>query len=266
MAGSEANQMQNTVRQLLTSLDELSSSLSCQRNDRVESEVRRVFTAGQRSAPSNRSTDGIQPTQASCNNNSSNAVTANSTTTLQQSNVPQLAPGNHHRNYLARRNFSGQRPSHTTRSTRRQKKSSLIDNRPFMRDLILLGGPETVHVPRQGARLTLMENGHVISGCRFTKGMTAAQVEITIMQAFDGKIPENVDIELLMSMHTSLIVPALAPILQCLFQTKPIYIRPSRKLLTSANDMPIQVRLFSCSFILEKCSLSLYSSVYSSLE
>ena len=251
MAGSEANQMQNTVRQLLTSLDELSSSLSCQRNYRVDSEVRRVFTAGQRSTPSNRFTDGSQATQASCNNNSSVAVTANRTTTLQQSNVPQIAAGNHHRNYLARHNFSGQQPEipHTTRSTRRQKKSSLIDNRPFMRDLILLGGPETVHVPRQGARLTLMENGHVISGCSFTKGMTAVQVEITITQAFDGKIPENVDIELLMSMHTSLVVPALAPsqpgidgaILQRLFQTKPIYIRPSRKLLASPNDMPIQV-------------------------
>jgi hypothetical protein len=84
-----------------------------------------------------------------------------------------------------------------------------------------------------------MENGHVISGCRFTKGMTAAQVEIAVIEALDGKIPEGVDIEILMSMHTSLVAPSLAPghqgidgaILQRLFQSKHIYIRPSRQLL-----------------------------------
>ena len=91
----------------------------------------------------------------------------------------------------------------------------------------MLGGPNAVVVPRQGARLALMERVHVISGCRFTRGMNAAQFEIAIVEAFDGKIPAGVDIEILMSMHTSLVTPLLAPeqqgidgaILQRLFQT-----------------------------------------------
>ncbi|XP_046858298.1 uncharacterized protein LOC124451718 [Xenia sp. Carnegie-2017] len=111
-----------------------------------------------------------------------------------------------------------------------------------MRDLVLLDGPSILVVPRQGARLYLMERGHVISGCRFTRGMNAAQVEITIMEAFDGKVPLGVDIEILMSMHTSLVAPTLAPgqqgidgaILQRLFQNKPIYIRPSEQIIVSA--------------------------------
>jgi hypothetical protein len=118
-----------------------------------------------------------------------------------------------------------------------------------MRDLILLGDPDTVCVPRQGTRLALMESGHIISGCKFRKGMTAAQVEITIVEAFDGKIPPGVDIEILMSMHSSLVAPSLAPgqqgidgaIIQRLFQAKPIYVRPSRHILTLSNEMVEQV-------------------------
>ncbi len=73
--------------------------------------------------------------------------------------------------------------------------------------------------------------------------MTAAQVEIAIVEALDGKIPPGVDIEILMSMHTSLVAPSLAPgqqgidgaIVQRLFQTKPIYVRPSRQILMSSK-------------------------------
>ena len=35
---------------------------------------------------------------------------------------------------------------------------------PFIRDMILLTGPDINSVPRQGKRVWLMENGHVISG------------------------------------------------------------------------------------------------------
>ena len=41
--------------------------------------------------------------------------------------------------------------------------------------------------------------------------MNAAQVEIAITEALDGKVPHGVDIEILMSMHTSLVAPTLAP-------------------------------------------------------
>ena len=46
-----------------------------------------------------------------------------------------------------------------------------------------------------------------ITGCQFTKNMTAAQVEIRIMEVFEEKIPRLVDIELLMSVHTALVKP-----------------------------------------------------------
>lgn len=46
--GKSVNQMRSTVRQRLRSVDVSSSSLSSKTNDRVEDEVRRVFTGGQR--------------------------------------------------------------------------------------------------------------------------------------------------------------------------------------------------------------------------
>ena len=86
----------------------------------------------------------------------------------------------------------------------------MLDNRPFVRDLVLLSGPNDVIVPRQGGRLMLMEHGHVVSGCRFTKAMNSAQVELAIIEALSEKIPAGVDIELLVPMHTPLVVPSLA--------------------------------------------------------
>ena len=73
--------------------------------------------------------------------------------------------------------------------------------------------------------------------------MTAAQVEIRIMEVFEKKIPHLVDIELLMSVHTALVKPNLAPdqkgidgvILHRLFKNKPVYIRPSCELLDSTQ-------------------------------
>ena len=82
-----------------------------------------------------------------------------------------------------------------------------------------------------------------ITGCQFTKNMTAAQVEIRIMEVFEEKIPRLVDIELLMSVHTALVKPNLAPdqqgidgvILHRLFKNKLVYIRPSCELLDSTQ-------------------------------
>lgn len=104
-----------------------------------------------------------------------------------------------------------------------------------MRDLILLSGPNETNVPRQGARVLLSENGHVVTACQFTKGMSESQIEAKIMEAFDGKIPDLADVELLMSVHTALVVPNLHGtwsihdvILHRLFKDKRVYVRPSR--------------------------------------
>ena len=140
-------------------------------------------------------------------------------------------------NFQTRRYFPASRP--TARSSReKRRRTQSVDNRPFLRDLVLLSGPEDMVVPRQGARLVLMQNGHIITGCRFTKDLSAGAVETNILQAYDGKIPPDTDIELLTSVHASLMPPNLAPgqlldgvMLHRIFQQKPVYIRPSRRLL-----------------------------------
>ncbi len=103
---------------------------------------------------------------------------------------------------------------------------------------MLLGGPNDTTVPRQGAR-------HIINGCQFTKSMSAAEIETRITEVFDGKIPNLVDIELLVSVDTTLVKPNLAPdqlgidgvILHRLFKNKPVYIRPSRELLNCSRQL-----------------------------
>lgn len=119
------------------------------------------------------------------------------------------------------------------------RKTRSPNNSPFLCDLVLLPGPSSSVVPRQGSKLLLMEQGHVLSACEFSKGMTEIQVETIILQAFVDKIPSHVDIEILTSAHSKLVKPALAPgqqgisgvILNRLFRNKPVYVRPSHRLL-----------------------------------
>ena len=40
---------------------------------------------------------------------------------------------------------------------------------PFLRDVVLLTGPEDTIVPRQGVRVWLSEHGHILSGFEFYK-------------------------------------------------------------------------------------------------
>jgi hypothetical protein len=94
-----------------------------------------------------------------------------------------------------------------------------------------------------------MESGHILSGCRFTKNLSAAAVETNIIQAFEGKIPPSVDIELLTSIHSNLVAPSLAPgqlldgvMLHRIFKQKPVYVRPSCNLLnTKSSSSLLQV-------------------------
>ena len=90
-----------------------------------------------------------------------------------------------------------------------------------------------------------MEHGHVLSACRFTKGMTEIQVEATILEAFGDKIPRLVDVEILMSVRNKLVKPNLAPgqqgingiILHRIFKNKPVYVRPSQQLLPGSPQV-----------------------------
>ena len=114
---------------------------------------------------------------------------------VQQDTRPNVLPMRRTAPFGVRRYFpSRQRPLSSTRQGRR-KTTATSDNRPFLRDLILLSGPSDTTVPRRRVRVELSEHGHIITGCQFTKNMTAAQVKIRIMEVFEEKIPRLVDIE-----------------------------------------------------------------------
>ncbi len=66
-------------------------------------------------------------------------------------------------------------------------------------------------VPRQGARVQLMENGHIICGFELVKEWKNYDVEMNIRSAFVDKLPDDVDIEILMSVHNTLHTPSLPP-------------------------------------------------------
>ena len=213
----------NVIRQLVSRIEELSNAISPRHNQvEVESEVRRTFTSGNSSRISQEGSTNVDRPSRSLN-----ALNERST--------------NRYRPYSVRQNFPGQRPSPSARRGKHKKNAG--DNKPFMRDLVLLCSPDDDIVPRQGTRLALNERGHVISGVKFTKSQSMIDVERTIIEAFDGKIPRGVDIELLISVHSTLVVPSLAPeqpgidgtILQRLYRNKPVYIRPSQQILDLAS-------------------------------
>ena len=68
---------------------------------------------------------------------------------------------------------------------------------------------------------------------------------IAICNAFEEKIPKDVDIEILQSVHTSLHTPSLAPgqfltgfVMSKIFgNSKPVYIRPSKKILFQPDEI-----------------------------
>ena len=114
---------------------------------------------------------------------------------------------------------------------------------PFMRDVILLPGPDVTSVPRQAKRVWLTENGLVISGFQLQKEWSACVVEASLRGAFDEKIPPLVDFEILMPVHTTLVKPTLAPgqdlngvMVHRVFKEKPIYLRPFEEICDSSTE------------------------------
>ena len=218
-------------------------------------EVDRVFTGGR--GRGTRTNAAVPPVRVNPTQTDGLASTS-STSSIEGNSSGRHLPFPPQRAFAMRHNFPGRRPpSHN----RRQRSVSAIDNKPFLRDLILLGGPQDAVVPRQGARLALMESGHIITGCRFSRGQSEAQVETTIVEAYEGKIPVGVDIELLTSMHMTLVKPSLVPgqngidgmILQRSYKNKPVYIRPDRRLIdASATQMGVVHQVTVSSSILSR--------------
>lgn len=140
------------------------------------------------------------------------------------------------RNYMPsfRRQFlNGGRP----RSKRSKGQGKNIASGPFMRDVILLTSPDINTVPRQGNRVWLMENGYVISGFQMHKEWSECQVVASLIEAFGDKLPHNVDVEIVMPVHSTLVKPTLPPgqglngiMAHRIFKEKPLYLRPSKEI------------------------------------
>ena len=127
-----------------------------------------------------------------------------------------------------RRNFQS-----SSNPFRGKGKGKSVVKGPFMRDVILLTGPDVNSVPRQAKRVRLMENGYVISGFQLQKEWSECVVEACLREAFEEKIPVGVDFEILMPVHSTLVKPTLAPgqvlngvMVHRILKEKPIYVRP----------------------------------------
>eukprot|EP00794_Sanderia_malayensis_P020750 gene20750-22778_t len=82
---------------------------------------------------------------------------------------------------------------------------------PFLRNIVLLSGPNDDLVPRQSTKLWLTEHGHVMSGIELQKQWISEQVVDCLRNAFDDKLTGLTTIEILMSVHTKLLPPTIAP-------------------------------------------------------
>ncbi|PFX22039.1 hypothetical protein AWC38_SpisGene13454 [Stylophora pistillata] len=107
----------------------------------------------------------------------------------------------------------------------------------FMRDVILLPGPNLNRVPRQTKCGWVMENRFMISGFQLQKEQSVYRVEASLEGAFD----EKMDFEILMLIHLTLVKPSLAPeqdlngvMLNRVFTEKPIYLRPFKEICDSS--------------------------------
>ena len=252
-------------------VNELSEIISPRATASVNAEVRSVFSPRtsfpNASSSSNVENLPISPTNSQAGQSGAKVAQPSRALPSQQrrtTNVDQLLI---RRNtaFQARRYFPASRPS--TNSQNRRRVNRVQDNRPFLRDLILLSGPQDEVVPRQGTRLVITENGHIISGVRFTKDLSAAAVETCIIEAYDGKIPPNVDIEIMTSVHSSMTTPNLAPgqlldgvMIHRIFRQKPLYIRPSQRLLDMGHEKQVVFRcwlVYICSCSVFKCFFEL---------
>ena len=238
---SEDNYSNSVIRDLLDRVSELSQIISPQSTDTINSEVRSVSTTRRQICKTHSRHKRILSLQRlfQINNDKQQVLLSyhNKDRALRLKVVFQFVEILHFKLGVT---FPLQDLSQITAEGEIEQQTP--DNRPFLRDVILLSSPEDEVVPRQGACLLLMENGHIISGVRFSKDLSAAAIETCIIQAFDGKIPSDVDIEIMTSVHSSLVAPTLVPgqlldgvMIHRIFRQKPLYIRRSRRLLETGD-------------------------------
>jgi hypothetical protein len=249
MASGRGDTSQSDAKEILSQIfsciGELSNALdgpegssnNCSRigrSDTVEDEVRKVF------GPIERRRQHISSTT------SSSSLGTNRTSSTTQASVavavsPSSEPLQERNPKYTRRYFSNHRSAIKSNRWKRGKdpKTKKVSTGPFSRDIILLSGPDDKDIPRQGNKVFLQENGHIISAFEFQKEWSDIDVELEMRNAFQGTLPDDVDIEIVHSVHTTLLQPTLAPgqyftgsvINRVFSNNKPVYIRPCRQIL-----------------------------------
>ena len=120
--------------------------MSNERTVSVEGEVSRIF-----------SRSSAQPSASIYTSNASFTSTVSNVITTSTSTAAQQGPSNSTNSTLTPRfrlsyNFNNSRAGQNTRK-KGKTKIEKAPNGPFIKDVILLGGPDHENVPRQGARL-----------------------------------------------------------------------------------------------------------------
>ena len=138
--------------------------------------------------------------------------------------------------FTLRRNFGR---SKSSSSVRPGKKPKVSEYGPFERDTFLLSGPHVTKVPHQGGCAWLIENGYQLTGVKLRKEWNEVQILAEIKEAFNEKLPGDVNFEILMSCYNKLVKPSLAPehnglsgiMVNKIFKdNKPLYIQPDKNL------------------------------------
>ena len=203
-----------------------------ERTDTVEGEVSRIF----------RRSSAQSSSSIASNASFTSTVSGISTATPRTTTVTQQGQSASTNSAMTPRfrlsyNFNNSRAAQNTRK-KGKTNNDKTPNGQFIKDVTLLGGPDHDNVPRQGARLWLMENGHVVAGAVFRKEWDEKALYDFLRSLFPSKLEAFDDIEVVMSVHCRLMAPVLAPgqtlsgfMLQKVFKDKPVYIRPMREIL-----------------------------------
>ncbi len=139
--------------------------------------------------------------------------------------------------FTVRKNFGKKRKMFST-SSKGSKVPKGQPKGPFRKDLILLCGPNDDLVPRQGHKLYLAENQHIIREVLFMKQWSATDVMEKIKEILRGRLKGCEEIELLESVHRKVVPPTIQPgdaldgeRISKIFKEKPIYVRPQKQIL-----------------------------------
>ena len=148
--------MNPVVRQILHNIGGLSReppqrTTGDERTVPVEGEVSHIFSGS-----------SVQPSPSIYTSNASFTSTVTNVSTTSTSTAAQQGPRSTTNSALTPRfrlscSFNSSRAGQNTRKKGARDKPP---NGPFFKDVILLGGSDHENVPRQGARLWLMGNGH----------------------------------------------------------------------------------------------------------